>query len=58
MSPTKQIPADFKPGNSYRRENDGMLMVEIAPGQFVSQIVALGLGIKPRTGEGNGKAKT
>lgn len=57
--PTKQKPApEFVPGTCYRRESDGVLMVEIAPGQFVSQIVASGLGIKPRQGGKDGKAKT
>lgn len=44
----RKTASDFTPGASYRREADGVLMVEIAPGQFVSEIVALGLGIKPR----------
>lgn len=58
MTPTKQKPVpDFTPGAAYEREGDGVLMVEIAPGQFVSEIVASGLGIKPRKGRNDGKAK-
>jgi len=40
------LPPDFRPGASYDRE--GVTMVEIAPGQFVNEVVALSHGIYPR----------
>ncbi len=36
----------FVPGASYRRD-DGVIMVEITPGNFVNARVAQSLGVKP-----------
>ena len=40
MTATKQKPApDFTPGAFYERD-DGMIMVEVAPGHFVNEVHA------------------
>ena len=60
MTATKQKPAsDFVPGAFYKREGDGMLMIEVTPGQYVNEIHArLHFGISPRNGSSHGESVT
>lgn len=59
MTTTKQKPApDFTPGAYYEREGDGVLMVEVTPGQYVNATHArIHFGVSPRRGGKDGKAK-
>lgn len=41
---TKSADQEFQPGSSYQRD-DGMVMVEIEPGMFVREDVALSKGV-------------
>ena len=58
MTATKQNPAsDFVPGAFYKRD-DGMLMIEVTPGQYVNEIHArFHYGVSPRKGSNHGSAK-